>query len=192
MSLSACTSGLSQQLSSPNGTGNRGSTFDLVGNSGEGFSAASSLGSHSGFRGSFADIAYAGGLRTTFRGIPANGPLAIVSGNDGGLLPGFGKETMQNLNDRLASYLNKVRDLEDANSQLEKKIQEWYETRTPGPAESQNDYSQYYPLIEDLRKKVRLQDVSHCSQAPQGLNSTISSCTSTACWPIWLDTTESK
>lgn len=99
---------------------------------------------------------------------------------------------MQNLNDRLASYLNKVRDLEDANSQLEKKIQEWYETRTPGPAESQNDYSQYYPLIEDLRKKVRLQDVSHCSQAPQGLNSTISSCTSTACWPIWLDTTESK
>nr|XP_009487596.1 PREDICTED: keratin, type I cytoskeletal 12-like isoform X1 [Pelecanus crispus] len=63
---------------------------------------------------------------------------------------------MQNLNDRLAAYLDKVRSLEDANTELESKIREWYEKNGPGTAipASGSDYSKYYPVIEDLRNKI--------------------------------------
>ncbi|XP_042330570.1 keratin, type I cytoskeletal 42-like isoform X2 [Sceloporus undulatus] len=59
---------------------------------------------------------------------------------------------MQNLNDRLASYLEKVRSLENANTHLEKQIREWYEKSSPI---ARQDYSDYYKTIEDLRNKVR-------------------------------------
>ncbi|NWI19158.1 K1C12 protein, partial [Crypturellus soui] len=77
-------------------------------------------------------------------------------GGDGGLLSGSKKETMQNLNDRLAAYLDKVRSLEEANTDLERKIREWYEKNGPGAGVtgSGNDYSKYYPIIEDLRSKI--------------------------------------
>jgi hypothetical protein len=58
---------------------------------------------------------------------------------------------MQNLNDRLASYLDKVRALEEANTELEVKIRDWYQKQAPGPA---RDYSHYYQAIEDLKNKV--------------------------------------
>ncbi|NXM01040.1 K1C15 protein, partial [Tyrannus savana] len=62
------------------------------------------------------------------------------------------KITMQNLNDRLASYLDKVRALEEANSDLEVKIRDWYQKQAPtSPA---RDYSNYYKIIEDLRDKI--------------------------------------
>ncbi|CAH2302566.1 Keratin, type I cytoskeletal 19 [Pelobates cultripes] len=72
-------------------------------------------------------------------------------GDDHGLLSGNEKVTMQNLNDRLASYLNKVRELEEQNAELEKRIRHWYETHGPKPAQ---DYSHYYRTIEDLQKKI--------------------------------------
>ncbi|KAK7930724.1 hypothetical protein WMY93_007119 [Mugilogobius chulae] len=62
------------------------------------------------------------------------------------------KLTMQNLNDRLAAYLQKVRSLEEANAKLEKQIREWYDKQTP----TVRDYSKYQPIIEDLRKKIGL------------------------------------
>uniref|UniRef100_A0A8C6DRX3 IF rod domain-containing protein n=1 Tax=Moschus moschiferus TaxID=68415 RepID=A0A8C6DRX3_MOSMO len=67
------------------------------------------------------------------------------------LLGGSEKETMQNLNDRLASYLDKVRALEEANADLEVKIHDWYKKQGPGPA---RDYSHYFRSIEELRSKI--------------------------------------
>ncbi|NXV49247.1 K1C19 protein, partial [Uria aalge] len=72
-------------------------------------------------------------------------------GSCDGLLSGNEKATMQSLNERLASYLEKVRALEEANSDLEKKIRDWYQKQGPGPA---RDYSPYYKTIEDLRDKI--------------------------------------
>ncbi|XP_040605622.1 keratin, type I cytoskeletal 17 isoform X2 [Mesocricetus auratus] len=77
-----------------------------------------------------------------------------------GLLAGGEKATMQNLNDRLASYLDKVRALEEANTELEVKIRDWYQKQAPGPA---RDYSSYYHTIEDLKNKILVATVDNAS-----------------------------
>ncbi|XP_027522175.1 keratin, type I cytoskeletal 12-like [Corapipo altera] len=117
-----------------------GSAFG--GGLGSGFGSSSGAGFGSGFGGG-AGSGFGGGY----------GPAGA---GDGGLLSGSKKETMQNLNDRLAAYLDKVRSLEDANTELERKIREWYEKSGPGTGTpgSGNDYSKFYPLIEDLRTKI--------------------------------------
>ncbi|KFO28516.1 Keratin, type I cytoskeletal 19 [Fukomys damarensis] len=79
------------------------------------------------------------------------GGFAVRMGGQDALLGGDEKITMQNLNDRLASYLDKVRALEAANADLEVKIRDWYQRQGPGPA---RDYSHYYKTIEDLRSKI--------------------------------------
>lgn len=73
-------------------------------------------------------------------------------GSSGGALPMSGQEkhTMQNLNDRLATYLDKVRSLEAANAKLELQIREWYENQSP----IVRDYSKYQAIIADLHKKI--------------------------------------
>uniref|UniRef100_A0A5F8G3Z3 Keratin, type I cytoskeletal 19 n=1 Tax=Monodelphis domestica TaxID=13616 RepID=A0A5F8G3Z3_MONDO len=77
--------------------------------------------------------------------------FSLGYGGADGLLAGNEKFTMQNLNDRLASYLDKVRALEEANSDLEVKIRDWYQKQGPGPS---RDYSAYLKTIEDLRDKI--------------------------------------
>ncbi|EHH20768.1 Cytokeratin-18 [Macaca mulatta] len=89
---------------------------------------------------------------TSFRGGMGSGGLA--SGMAGGLA-GMGgiqneKETMQSLNDRLASYLDRVRSLETENRRLESKIREHLEKKGP----QVRDWSHYFKIIEDLRAQI--------------------------------------
>ncbi|XP_024146091.1 keratin 97 [Oryzias melastigma] len=88
------------------------------------------------------------GLRSGF-------DLGDALGGAGGAGAGFSvstneKATMQNLNDRLASYLSKVRELETKNAKLEQQIREWYDKQTP----TVRDYSAHQVTINDLRSKI--------------------------------------
>ncbi|KAF3860029.1 hypothetical protein F7725_000284 [Dissostichus mawsoni] len=74
-----------------------------------------------------------------------------VSGNSGHVM-GNEKFAMQNLNDRLANYLETVRNLEQANHQLEIKIKEAMEKS----GADFRDYSKYQAVLDDLRKKSEL------------------------------------
>ncbi|XP_069842224.1 keratin, type I cytoskeletal 18-A-like [Dendropsophus ebraccatus] len=60
------------------------------------------------------------------------------------------KEVMQNLNSRLASYLEKVSALEKSNQQLEIQIRE----KLSENAIVKKDYSDYYTTINTLRKQI--------------------------------------
>ncbi|KAI7793873.1 keratin, type I cytoskeletal 18-like [Triplophysa rosa] len=66
---------------------------------------------------------------------------------------GFGNEkiTMQILNDRLASYLEIVKSLEKANSELELQIHQFLEKKCPDAC----DYNHYLVIIDKLRKEIQ-------------------------------------
>uniref|UniRef100_A0A8D2CKQ4 Keratin 36 n=1 Tax=Sciurus vulgaris TaxID=55149 RepID=A0A8D2CKQ4_SCIVU len=70
-----------------------------------------------------------------------------------GSFNGNEKETMQFLNDRLANYLEKVRQLERENAGLESRIREWYECQIPYICP---DYQSFFKTIEDFQQKILL------------------------------------
>lgn len=119
------------------------------GSMGGGFGSARS-GFGGGYGGSF------GGGAAGFSGGSFGGGGSFGSGGFGGgsmgILSNDEKLTMQNLNDRLASYLDKVRCLEQENADLECRIREWYAKQ--GPFCEPRDYSCYYKEIEDLQNQV--------------------------------------
>ncbi|XP_004429144.1 PREDICTED: keratin, type I cytoskeletal 18 [Ceratotherium simum simum] len=89
---------------------------------------------------------------SSFRGTWGSGGLA--AGMAGGLA-GIGgiqgeKETMQDLNDRLASYLERVRSLETENRRLESKIREHLEKKGP----QVRDWGHYLKTIEELKAQI--------------------------------------
>ncbi|XP_075034434.1 keratin, type I cytoskeletal 42-like [Mixophyes fleayi] len=58
---------------------------------------------------------------------------------------------MQHLNDRLSSYLDKVRSLEQENAHVESNIREWYERNQPSASP---DFSCYFRTIQELQSQI--------------------------------------
>ncbi|XP_009686071.2 keratin, type I cytoskeletal 19 [Struthio camelus] len=109
---------------------------------GESFGAAQQACSTTGFSGgSICARGLAGAVTSSSAGC---GEGILFANNE--------KATMQNLNDRLASYLDKVRLLEGENADLEHKIREWY-TKV-GPSCEPQDYSCFHKEIDDLQNQI--------------------------------------
>ncbi|ERE68461.1 keratin, type I cytoskeletal 19 [Cricetulus griseus] len=121
------------------------------GGSGGGFGGGFGGGSGGGFGGGSGG-GFGGGSGGGFGGGSGGGFGGGSGGGEGGILNTNEKAVMQNLNSRLAAYMDKVQELEEANTSLEKQIQEWYSKK--GPRIFQKDYSHFYNTIEDLKDRI--------------------------------------
>lgn len=131
------------------------------------YSSASIYGGAGGM-GSRISSASVSSLRSGAPMTSSSSAYKLSSGMGGGMGSGFGgasasvssgagimgneRGAMQNLNDRLANYLETVRNLEQANKELEMRIMEAMEKGGP----NMRDYSKYQPMIDDLRQQVSL------------------------------------
>lgn len=122
------------------GAGGMGSRISVGG--GYGMGSGSSSYSYKASGGAGCGIGYSGGYGG-ISGASAFGGCVGISTNE--------KYTMQNLNDRLATYLEKVRHLEVANAELEQKIRLFLQNKA---TITTRDYSVFFSTIVDLKKKV--------------------------------------
>uniref|UniRef100_A0A673WEF6 Keratin 99 n=1 Tax=Salmo trutta TaxID=8032 RepID=A0A673WEF6_SALTR len=109
----------------------------------------------------------AGGYGTRISVFSMDGPGQVTIGANE-------KHTMQNLNDRLATYLEKVRSLEAANSKLELQIKEFYETSSPT---HKKDLSGFYTTITDILNKIQARSVENSQMILQVLQNQITTST---------------
>ncbi|XP_010893251.1 keratin, type I cytoskeletal 18b [Esox lucius] len=115
--------------------------------------SSSSSFSSSSFKTSGGGVGMGGGLGSGMgggMGSGAGGVMNVAAGGVSGHIMGNEKGAMQNLNDRLANYLETVRNLEQANGELEMKIRQALEKGSPDT----RDYSKYTSVLDDLRKQV--------------------------------------
>ncbi|XP_003405514.1 keratin, type I cytoskeletal 18 [Loxodonta africana] len=106
-------------------------------------SSAASVYAGAGGSGSRISVSRSSSYRGGWAGGMAGG-LAGIGGIQGE------KETMQDLNDRLASYLERVKSLETENRRLESKIREHLEKKGP----QVRDWGHYFKIIEELRAEI--------------------------------------
>ncbi|KAM6972003.1 keratin 99 [Aplochiton taeniatus] len=125
------------------------SYFDSVGGGKSRTSSASSRGAPSVYGG-------AGGYGTRISQSGSSFSMGATSGEI--TMSGNEKLTMQNLNERLATYLEKVRSLEAANSKLELQIKAFYERRSPSHG---RDFNVYFSSIETLRAQLMERYMEH-------------------------------
>ncbi|XP_035426939.1 keratin, type I cytoskeletal 18 [Cygnus atratus] len=124
------------------GAGGSGSRISVTRSSslGSGFGAGYGAGYGASYGSSYGG-SYGGGYGGSY------GSSLLLSGS--GVVQNE-KETMQDLNERLATYLDKVRSLEQENRRLEVQIREHLAKKGP----STHDWSHYWEVIEDLRGKI--------------------------------------
>ncbi|XP_060711205.1 keratin, type I cytoskeletal 10-like [Hemiscyllium ocellatum] len=112
----------------------------------EGLAGGSSGGLAGGSSGGLARGSFGGSSGGSFGG--SGGRSA--SGMSGCVLVGNEKETMMKLNDRLCTYLQKVKDMEEENNKLEMQLKQFQ----VGKAISDIDYAAYDAVIKPLREEI--------------------------------------
>ncbi|XP_018412053.1 PREDICTED: keratin, type I cytoskeletal 42-like [Nanorana parkeri] len=67
---------------------------------------------------------------------------------------------MQHLNDRLASYMDKVRSMEQENAELERNIQEWYKRNQPSALPN---FNSFFRIIQELQGQISSTSLDNAS-----------------------------